>query len=332
MQETESEEEIKLEDEDSSKEEGIGPEGGDNGNEGKDQQEESKGEPNPTISLVAITNILQPSTIRIIEVEGVCLRRTQHSMRKHGNEPKPYDYFLKDLLEVESVVLLAGNDTIDSHNNLLRGMPMSTFPHPIPAAMQVMPSTMASPEQMPGGKPILQSIIMKSKKQHVPGSGDGQRRFEETANESVSEGNKNKKCLSIKASLLPQSTEERPLESTMEAEVIIVGLPSELLEKMPSSVETLDNEHANALRKFCLAYHDIRATGGKGIIEKYNYQLCEALHKVAMLQSMVDEISVHGWYKSRFSTMKKLLKDGHKLQEVYDVLGLRVVLKPTIGR
>eukprot|EP01018_Ginkgo_biloba_P030105 Gb_12348 [translate_table: standard] len=170
---------------------------------------------------------------------------------------------------------------------------------------------------------------------------------------------------------------------------------------MPSRVHTLDNEHASALRKFCLAYHDIRAvivelaayldmmrhsmhhpkyhqqtlaleitqiyatlghaistqslslaledlpfqslfpnsysfvdtwlrsqaTGGKGIIDKYNVRL----YRDAMLHSMMDEISVHGWYKNRFSTMKKLLKDGHKPQEVYDVLGLQV-LKPKASK
>eukprot|EP01018_Ginkgo_biloba_P033718 Gb_16465 [translate_table: standard] len=175
---------------------------------------------------------------------------------------------------------------------------------------------------------------------------------------------------------------------------------------MPSRVDTLDNEHASALRKFCLAYHDIRVvivelaacldmmrhsmhlpkyhqqtlaveimqiyaplahaistgslslefedlafqslfpnsysfvdtwlrsqvTSGKGIIDKYRCQLSEDLQKDVMLSSMVDEISVHGWYKSRFSTMKKLLKDGRKPQEVYDVLGLRLVLKPKVGK
>eukprot|EP01018_Ginkgo_biloba_P026681 Gb_06658 [translate_table: standard] len=220
----------------------------------------------------------------------------------------------------------------------------------------------------------------------------------------------------------------------MKAEVIIAGLLSELLEKgvfrrhevqqklgsgvthllhgylqvkkMPSRVNTLYNEHASAIRKFCLAYHDIgavivelvacldmmrhsmhlpkyhqqtlaleimqiyaplahairirslsleledtafqslfpnaysfvdtwlrsHATGGQGIIDEYRCQLCEDLQKDAMLHSMGDEISIHGWYKIRFSTMKKPLKDGSKPQEVYDVLGLRVVLKPKVGK
>eukprot|EP01018_Ginkgo_biloba_P021001 Gb_22290 [translate_table: standard] len=78
-----------------------------------------------------------------------------------------------------------------------------------------MPSIMASPEQMPSGKPIIPSIIMKNEEQHVPRSGDDQRRFEETANESVLEGNENKECLSTEADLLPQLAEERHLESTL---------------------------------------------------------------------------------------------------------------------
>lgn len=74
------------------------------------------------------------------------------------------------------------------------------------------------------------------------------------------------------------------------------------------------------------------ATGSQGIINEYRCQLCEALQKDATLHSMVDKISVHGWCKSHFSTMKKLLKDGRKPQEVYDVLGLWVVLKPKASK
>ncbi|KAL7205542.1 hypothetical protein ACSBR2_018473 [Camellia fascicularis] len=44
---------------------------------------------------------------------------------------------------------------------------------------------------------------------------------------------------------------------------------------------------------------------------------------------MVDDILVKGHYKSRYSTMKKLLKDGRKPKQVNDILGLRVILKPT---
>lgn len=42
---------------------------------------------------------------------------------------------------------------------------------------------------------------------------------------------------------------------------------------------------------------------------------------------MVDDILVKGRYKSRYSIMKKFFRDGRKLEEVNDILGLRVVLK-----
>ncbi|KAL8100504.1 putative GTP diphosphokinase CRSH, chloroplastic [Apium graveolens] len=70
-------------------------------------------------------------------------------------------------------------------------------------------------------------------------------------------------------------------------------------------------------------------TGGKPLIDTYKEQLFESLKSDPVLASMVEEISVEGRYKSRYSTMKKLLKDGRKPEEVNDVLGLRVVLKPS---
>lgn len=70
-------------------------------------------------------------------------------------------------------------------------------------------------------------------------------------------------------------------------------------------------------------------TGGKPLIDTYKEQLVESLKSDPLLAKMVEEISVEGRYKSRYSTMKKLLKDGRKPEEVNDVLGLRVVLKPS---
>lgn len=70
-------------------------------------------------------------------------------------------------------------------------------------------------------------------------------------------------------------------------------------------------------------------TGGKPIIDTYKEQLLQSLKSDPLLAEMVEEISVVGRYKSRYSTMKKLLKDGRKPEEVNDVLGLRVILKPS---
>lgn len=49
------------------------------------------------------------------------------------------------------------------------------------------------------------------------------------------------------------------------------------------------------------------------------------------MSEIVEDISVEGRYKSRYSTMKKLLRDGRKPEEVNDILGLRVILTPASG-
>ncbi|XP_057832629.2 probable GTP diphosphokinase CRSH, chloroplastic [Cryptomeria japonica] len=220
----------------------------------------------------------------------------------------------------------------------------------------------------------------------------------------------------------------------VDAEVIAVGLLREVLEvsairrheiniqlgsevthlldeclrvkKIPKRVDILDENNASALRKFCLAYYDIRAlivelairldmmrhskhlpkylqqthalevmhvyaplahaigTGslsleledlafqylfpnsysfldawlrnhgiqGKTVLDEYRCQLFEVLQNDPELGNMVDGIYIQGRFKSRFSTMKKLLKDGRKQDEVYDVLGLRVVLNAKSGK
>ncbi|KAM0044130.1 putative GTP diphosphokinase [Helianthus debilis subsp. tardiflorus] len=65
-----------------------------------------------------------------------------------------------------------------------------------------------------------------------------------------------------------------------------------------------------------------------GIIHELEEQLLHLLRSDAILAEMVDEISVEGRFKSHYSTMKKLLRDGRKPEEVNDILGLRVILKP----
>jgi GTP pyrophosphokinase len=69
-------------------------------------------------------------------------------------------------------------------------------------------------------------------------------------------------------------------------------------------------------------------TESKLIIDGYKEQLLEALKSDDELKQIVQDISVQGRYKSRFSTMKKLVKDGRKPEEVNDILGLRVILDP----
>ncbi|ERN02012.1 probable GTP diphosphokinase CRSH, chloroplastic [Amborella trichopoda] len=70
---------------------------------------------------------------------------------------------------------------------------------------------------------------------------------------------------------------------------------------------------------------------GKKLIDECKEMLLQTLKDDPILELMVDDISIHGRYKSRFSTMKKLLKDGRKPEEVHDILGLRVILNPRFG-
>jgi len=66
----------------------------------------------------------------------------------------------------------------------------------------------------------------------------------------------------------------------------------------------------------------------KALINLYKEQLLQALKADDELNRIVQDISVQGRYKSRFSTMKKLVKDGRKPEEVKDILGVRVILEP----
>ncbi|KAF8725965.1 hypothetical protein HU200_020542 [Digitaria exilis] len=66
----------------------------------------------------------------------------------------------------------------------------------------------------------------------------------------------------------------------------------------------------------------------KALINLYKEQLLQALKADDELKRIVQDISIQGRYKSRFSTMKKLVKDGRKPEEVNDILGLRVILEP----
>ncbi|CAN6345374.1 unnamed protein product [Urochloa humidicola] len=66
----------------------------------------------------------------------------------------------------------------------------------------------------------------------------------------------------------------------------------------------------------------------KALINLYKEQLLQALKADDELKRIVQDFSVQGRYKSRFSTMKKLVKDGRKPEDVKDILGLRVILEP----
>ncbi|XP_062181085.1 GTP diphosphokinase CRSH1, chloroplastic [Phragmites australis] len=68
-------------------------------------------------------------------------------------------------------------------------------------------------------------------------------------------------------------------------------------------------------------------TESRLLIDEYKEQLLQALKSDEELNRIVQDISIQGRYKSRFSTMKKLVKDGRKPEEVNDILGLRVILE-----
>ncbi|XP_020226169.1 probable GTP diphosphokinase CRSH, chloroplastic [Cajanus cajan] len=72
-------------------------------------------------------------------------------------------------------------------------------------------------------------------------------------------------------------------------------------------------------------------TGGISLIDIYREELLQTLKADPLLMKLVDDVSIKGRYKSRYSTMKKLLKDGRKAEDVYDVLGMRVILNPKRG-
>ncbi|CAN0921823.1 Probable GTP diphosphokinase CRSH, chloroplastic [Linum grandiflorum] len=76
------------------------------------------------------------------------------------------------------------------------------------------------------------------------------------------------------------------------------------------------------------AWLNSHETGSRSLMDEYALRLHHCLRDDPLLVEMVDDVSVKGRYKSRYSTMKKLLKDGRKPEQVNDVLGLRVILHP----
>lgn len=64
----------------------------------------------------------------------------------------------------------------------------------------------------------------------------------------------------------------------------------------------------------------------------FNRYIQEAAASIPMIWSIssrnIENISIEGRYKSRYSSMEKLSRDGLKSEEVNDILSLRVVLSP----
>lgn len=69
----------------------------------------------------------------------------------------------------------------------------------------------------------------------------------------------------------------------------------------------------------------------KPLMGVYKEQLLSSLRSDQCLSEMVQHVSVEARFKSGYSTMKKLLRDGRKPEQVNDILGLRVILTPRSG-
>ncbi|EAY96654.1 hypothetical protein OsI_18568 [Oryza sativa Indica Group] len=69
----------------------------------------------------------------------------------------------------------------------------------------------------------------------------------------------------------------------------------------------------------------------KRVIAASKEELLRALTADDELRCTVTGVDVMGRYKSRFSTMKKLVKDGRRPEDVNDILGMRVILDPRPG-
>lgn len=67
---------------------------------------------------------------------------------------------------------------------------------------------------------------------------------------------------------------------------------------------------------------------GNSILEESKQRLSDALEQDEKLGFLLESFTISGRLKSRFSTMKKLLKDGRKPEDVYDIMGIRIVVSP----
>lgn len=69
-------------------------------------------------------------------------------------------------------------------------------------------------------------------------------------------------------------------------------------------------------------------TDGHDVVQQCEDDLRKALEVDPEMNSLIETVIISGRCKSKYSTMKKLLRDGRLPEEVFDVLGLRVILVP----
>lgn len=115
----------------------------------------------------------------------------------------------------------------------------------------------------------------------------------------------------------------------------VMKIHAPLAHALPTNLLSLELEDLSFRYLFPYSYLYVDAwlrshvIGGKPLTDIYRDQLLQSLRSDPLLMGMVDNISVKGRYKSRYSTMKKLLRDGRKPEQVNDILGLRVILSPS---
>ncbi|CAA2972983.1 probable GTP diphosphokinase CRSH, chloroplastic [Olea europaea subsp. europaea] len=124
-------------------------------------------------------------------------------------------------------------------------------------------------------------------------------------------------------------------QQVISLEVMKINAP--LAHAIGTNILSLELEDLSFLYLFPCSYLYVDAwlrsheTGSKPLIDIYKEQLLQSLRSDPFLAETVENISIEGHYKSRYSTMKKLLRDGRKPEDVNDILGLRVVLSPASG-
>ena len=70
---------------------------------------------------------------------------------------------------------------------------------------------------------------------------------------------------------------------------------------------------------------------GNNVVKQCQDDLQKTLEEDPEMKSLIETVKISGRCKSKYSTMKKLLRDGRAPEEVFDVLGLRVILVPKEG-
>lgn len=77
----------------------------------------------------------------------------------------------------------------------------------------------------------------------------------------------------------------------------------------------------------------VKSPGDSAILDKMTKMLTDTMNADTTMNALIGRggVKVLARRKSRYSTMKKIIRDGRKREEVHDLLGLRLVLTPQPG-